>query len=775
VRCCDYDPNLPGWSCGQPCSTPLGCNAAEVALSDGKVKHHTCQVPCHQEPCPPCQVKEIVSCYCGKHEKEIACSDKSLPKESHTKTDQEVKSWLGFYQCPDVCGKSFDCGFHACEKRCHSQEIEVTKCPRSPDNVNFCPCGKTSISDLAERTTCQDPIPTCTKVCERTLHCSHACQSTCHLGECPPCQLLISARCRCGHAKFNLPCYEADKKELRCERTCTAMKSCGRHHCRAQCCSGDHLCTRICGRPLKCGNHDCTVLCHRGPCPPCLEASFEPLFCTCGKTEIPPPVRCGTQFPKCPHPCIIEPPCGHPTVVHTCHPPEEPCPKCPFLVEKTCMCTKKVVKNQLCFRAQAGVVSCGLACGALMPCGFHRCKASCHRHTNQGIKCTENCGKPRKSCGHACPLQCHAPSACDESKPCQTPVTVRCDCGLRKQEIPCQASSAEPSKGLKNLPCTEICARTERNRKLAEALDVDTTAAFYEPENMKGGYQVKTLEFFNANKAWSLEIEKTFRGFLSGNSMRYAFKPMPGQKREFVHELAEAYALDAESVDREPYRRHGPRSRFTNDSVEIYRSNRATLPRHTLSDASKLKNTHGMSASSYASSGLVQMRKFTPGVAYNAIYLDGVKGTVLQADLQMALNPILRPSRLVFSLKVTQHLIPTHFQWINNGKDVLLQPGATSLPIEDVEATLHSIIKSVRHYIQTSGAAATAELCWVNREGTVSYRESTRTQPSKKSVEPSAAAWNKFLLPKVETSNSYGALGGSSGQHRVVGSSSNGI
>jgi hypothetical protein len=47
------------------------------------------------------------------------------------------------------------------------------------------------------------------------------------------------------------------------------------------------------------------------------------------------------------------------------------------------------------------------------------------------------------------------------------------------------------------------------------------------------------------------------------------------------------------------------------------------------------------------------MRKYTPGVAYNAIFLEGVKGTVLQADLQTALNPILRPSKLVFSLKVT--------------------------------------------------------------------------------------------------------------------------
>jgi len=88
------------------------------------------------------------------------------------------------------------------------------------------------------------------------------------------------------------------------------------------------------------------------------------------------------------------------------------------------------------------------------------------------------------------------------------------------------------------------------------------------------------------------------------------------------------------------------------DSVEIRRTSRANVPRHTLSEAAKLKNPHLFSAANYASSGLVQLRKFTPGVAYNAIFLEAVKGTVLQADLQMELNPILRPSKLVFGLKV---------------------------------------------------------------------------------------------------------------------------
>jgi len=272
--------------------------------------------------------------------------------------------------------RKFDCGIHACEKGCHPQDPEIVSCPRSPENVKFCPCGKTLVTDLIERTTCEDPIPVCTKPCSKLLPCGHTCTSTCHLDDCPPCHLLVTTKCRCSQSTFSLPCSSVGQQELLCDRVCTSMKSCSRHHCGAQCCSGDHLCTKICGRPLKCGSHNCTVLCHRGPCPTCLEASFEPLICTCGRTELTPPIRCGTKAPQCPHPCLVEPGCGHPKVAHGCHELEEECPKCPYLVDAVCMCGKRTVKNQSCFRAQAGAVSCGMACGALMPCGFHRCPAT---------------------------------------------------------------------------------------------------------------------------------------------------------------------------------------------------------------------------------------------------------------------------------------------------------------------------------------------------------------------------------------------------------------
>ena len=169
---------------------------------------------------------------------------------------------------------------------------------------------------------------------------------------------------------------------------------------------------------------------------------------------------------------------------------------------------------------------------------------------------------------------------------------------------------------------------------------------------MKGGYQLRTLNYFNTNRAWCLEIEDMFRGFLRDKTMRLAFKPMSNHRREFVRDLADAYGLDSESVDHEPYRRYEVNCLNIDISVEVYKNNRAAPPRYSLSEAAKLKVPHPAGVATSASSGLVQLRKITPGIAYNAIFLEGVKGTVLQADLQTELNAILRPSHLVFSLKV---------------------------------------------------------------------------------------------------------------------------
>jgi hypothetical protein len=132
---------------------------------------------------------------------------------------------------------------------------------------------------------------------------------------------------------------------------------------------------------------------HRGPCPRCLQSSFEELICPCNRTVIEPPVPCGTRI-NCAYPCAQPlPPCGHPRTPHTCHAAEEgsSCPPCPHLTNRTCDCGKSLLRNVRCSQER---VSCGSACGKLLDCGYHACDRTCH--TGECGSCVQVCGKPRK-------------------------------------------------------------------------------------------------------------------------------------------------------------------------------------------------------------------------------------------------------------------------------------------------------------------------------------------------------------------------------------------
>jgi len=93
--------------CGTDCSRELACGNMD----------HVCDSPCHYGPCKPCEVREVVRCYCGKHDKEVACGlgkDKEL--YSTRVVDGEEEHWKGRYNCGEACDQFFDCGVHPCKE-----------------------------------------------------------------------------------------------------------------------------------------------------------------------------------------------------------------------------------------------------------------------------------------------------------------------------------------------------------------------------------------------------------------------------------------------------------------------------------------------------------------------------------------------------------------------------------------------------------------------------------------------------------------------------------
>ena len=650
-RCIDtnYDN---GWSCGEICGDLLPCG------------EHTCPLPCHEGLCGSCEIQIPSRCYCGKAEKRLACSERKgesrcIRRKEDAAQDLE-RSWFGSFECQASCGRLFDCGKHSCSKGCHTQDFDRVHCPLSPDVVHQCPCGKTPLSQIsaAARLNCEAPVPNCDKKCLRPLACGHPCQLVCHSGECTPCLLTISIACRCGRVHLSSICHQGSEERPQCMRTCKAIMNCGRHECGERCCSGErkaterqatkrrlrplgapaaldngieaeHICTRICDRSLKCGNHTCPELCHKGPCGTCREAVFDEISCHCGKTVLQPPLPCGTPSPPCRYPCDRPSECEHRKVAHNCHGDEEPCPKCPYLVEKPCICGKKNLKNQPCWLMEP---RCGEVCGRKLRCGSHSCRQTCHRPgdcEDASKSCKQPCGKAKRICGHPCEESCHAPSACREDKPCQNKMLITCECQHLKQEIRCHASKTCEGNTKKILPCDDECARMARNQKLALALNIDHESH----KDTHIPYSTDTLKVFRDNVKWCQTQERELRVFASEeNEKHFRFKPMTSYQRSFLHNLAEDFGLDSESIDPEPHRH-----------VCIFKTPRfVTAPRKTLAECIRIR------AEAEALSVTENEQKLSAdNIPFNGFALSGLPFGTLLDDVRTHLQPVFQTSNVL--------------------------------------------------------------------------------------------------------------------------------
>lgn len=619
-RCQDTDYEN-GWSCGEICGDLLPCG------------EHFCSRPCHEGLCGACDVKVESQCYCGSVQTEMLCSARDEELDSELLRDGSVESWTGCFSCGESCSRPFDCGVHFCQKSCHPQDAQPAHCPRSPDVVLDCPCGKTPLTEIPgfiARTSCEDPIPHCPSKCGKTMPCGHTCEKVCHTGSCGICMRPTSITCRCGRNTMTTPCPDKNAQQPQCPRICKAGLHCGRHSCNERCCSGEqralerqamrrklrshlrpsdedveaeHICTRLCGRTLKCGRHTCPEICHKGACNTCREAIFEEISCNCGRSILHPPLPCGTQPPSCSQPCERIKPCGHPQTQHNCHTDDERCPKCPYLTEKTCACGKRTLKNQPCWLVD---VRCGQVCGELLKCGSHTCQKNCHRPgdcEDAAQACRQPCGKRRTLCGHPCTDACHAPSPCPEKTPCPTTVTVTCDCGRLRQNRRCNAAKAVASKGqvqqpqrpsaLTPLTCDEECSRLERNRTLASALGVDINPATT-VSNVTAGdtlpYSTETLSMYiELSSSAPLSTLQTYESTLhslatSTTNRSVRFQPARPALRAFTHSLANDWGFVTESFDPEPHRH-----------VFVLKPGSWTAPVHGVSSASGAIGIGGMS------------------------------------------------------------------------------------------------------------------------------------------------------------------------------------
>ena len=717
-RCVDTNYDA-GWSCGQICGDLLPCG------------DHTCEQSCHEEVCGSCEIMIDSRCYCGKVEKPLPCAERDEVSESEMLSSGEAlgeaktDTWIGSFDCGGVCQRSFDCGKanHNCEKGCHTQDLLPAHCPYSPDVVTHCPCGKTPLETLlpTPRTDCTQPIPHCKEKCSKPLECGHTCEATCHECECGPCNQSRSIACRCGRTTSSTLCHQGTESRPQCTRVCKATLNCGRHECGEHCCTGEkkaserqaskrkhraldaprisednikaeHICLRVCGRSLKCGNHFCADLCHKGPCRSCLEAIFEEVSCACDRTVLHPPQPCGTKPPQCHHDCTRQRTCGHPQTKHQCHEDTETCPKCPFLVEKRCICGKQTLKNQPCWFTE---VRCGMPCGKKLKCGNHTCQKLCHRPSDcEDAKspCAQPCGRKKTVCDHTCSEPCHAPYPCKEITPCQAKTFITCECQHQKQAAKCLASKTSGGNTEKTLDCNDECLKLQRNAKLAAALNIDPSTHL--DDHIP--YSKQTIDLYKDNVKFAQIYEREFRVFAADEKeKRLRFKPMQPQQRALLHSLAEDYGLDSESQDPEPHRH-----------VCIFKTPRfVSAPMKTLAQCVTIKAVPVEEPS-------VSTKERSTGMEpFNAFLLSNPKFGLTIDELYSDLSQELRSSGLDYDIA----FLPAG--------DVVVSAKSTNQWRIKIEPTLSSLRPLIVKKVKSLNLASTVSLCSVDSNMNVMRKE----------------------------------------------------
>ncbi|GKV46799.1 hypothetical protein SLEP1_g53764 [Rubroshorea leprosula] len=142
-------------SCQLPCSVPQPCG-------------HTPSHSCHFGDCPPCSVPVAKECV-GGHVvlRNIPCGSKDI-------------------RCNKLCGKTRQCGIHACGRTCHPP-----------------PCDTTCGSDMGSKTSCGQTCGAPRKDCR------HSCAAPCHpIAACPDvrCEFPVTITCSCGRITASVPC-----------------------------------------------------------------------------------------------------------------------------------------------------------------------------------------------------------------------------------------------------------------------------------------------------------------------------------------------------------------------------------------------------------------------------------------------------------------------------------------------------------------------------------------------------------------------------------------
>ena len=260
---------------------------------------------------------------------------------------------------------------------------------------------------------------------------------------------------------------------------------------------------------------------------------------------------------------------------------------------------------------------------------------------------------------------------CKEDKPCPQKILVTCECQRIKQEAKCNASRNSGGNLHKTLKCDDECARLERNRKLALALNVDPSAH----QNDHVPYSDETLNIYRENSTWAATQEKELRVFAADpDTKRLRFKPMQSRQRKFLHSIAQDFGFDSESMDPEPHRH-----------VIIYKTPRFVMaPMKTLAECARIRQTQ-RAIQPVATVPAPRPKPAMSAEPYNAFLITNPRFALTIEELNSAMKSAL--SGASFPLELEISFLPS--------EEVVLRPPPTAR-VNIVDRELQNMLESVK-------------------------------------------------------------------------------
>jgi transcriptional repressor NF-X1 len=325
---------------------------------------------------------------------------------------------------------------------------------------------------------------------------------------------------------------------------------------------------------------------------------------------------------------------------------------------------------------------------------------------------------------------------------------ITCACQAQKQEIKCGASKSTEGNGGKVLPCNDECARLERNRRLAVALNIDQAT------HVDGGdhipFSTETLNYFSQHVKWSQTQEREFRVFAaSDDEKRLRFKPMQAPQRAFIHLLAEDFGLDTESIDPEPHRH-----------VMVWKTPRfVSAPSKTLADALRIRQAAQRSVNTSANvsdneGGNPSKSKSSQTQPFNGFVISKPRFGLTIDEVRAEVNAVT-PNSPAFTFDI---------EFLPN-EEVVLKAISRTLSPQDLERSLQSLRNTLATAIAGKGIGS-MQLCTLDSSLNITRLESDSTGGDgwSRVAAKKAAPRISLQTPAFGASNSFAALTGATGK-----------